>query len=207
MYKEGLAGPRKVVVGNSTLEPKNKNSVLVMRVQTNADKNKLLSVWGLIPGKRKTLCVACGKSSECAPTPLLEDRGIEKRWRICKRCLPPAIEKLNMQSLRMEDALWRERQTLKKPMRCTACVKSSECAKIPDGPGVRYSEVWVCKRCWKTEMQQRRNANIRRRLLRGNPDRLVTHSWPKRRRIKKLEILVEEGEAARVRLQGIYGFE
>ena len=203
MYKEGLAGPRKVVVGNSTLEPKNKNSVLVMRVQTNADKNKLLSVWGLIPSKRKTLCVASGKSSECAPTPLLEDWGIEKRWMICKRCLPPVIEKLNMQSLRMEDALWRERQTLKKPMRCTACVKSSECAKIPDGPGVRHSNVWVCKRCWTTEMRERRSHNTTRGLFRGNPDRLACHPWPKRRRIRKLETLIEDEDTARVRLQRI----
>ncbi len=75
--------------------------------------------------------------------------------------------------------------TLRKPLDCAACGKPSDCAEIP-GPGVRHSEVWICKRCWKTEMQQRRNANIRRGLLRGNPDRLVTHSWPKRRRIRKV---------------------
>jgi len=70
--------------------------------------------------------------------------------------------------------------TLLKPMDCAACGKSSECTEISD-EGVRYSEGWVCKRCLKTEMQQRRNHNQRNGLSRGNPEYLVIRSWPKKR--------------------------
>ena len=68
--------------------------------------------------------------------------------------------------------------TLRKPVDCAACGKSSDCAKTP-GPGVRHSEVWICERCWKTERRERRNYNTRRGLSRGNPDFLVIRSWPK----------------------------
>jgi len=70
----------------------------------------------------------------------------------------------------------------KKPMDCAACGKSLDCAKVP-GPGVRYSEVWICERCWEAERRQRRNANKTRGVFRGNPDYLVTRSWPKKDKI------------------------
>ena len=69
--------------------------------------------------------------------------------------------------------------TLRKPMDCIACGKSSKCAK-PLGPGVRHSEVWVCDRCFKTEMRARRDHNTRGKLSRGNPDYLVIRSRPKK---------------------------
>lgn len=179
MYKERFHGPLKVV-RDSTLEPKPKDSVLVIPGETNADKREFPSYWERLTPKKPMRCAACRKSSECHPVPPFG----QERW-VCKRCWQSEWDKLMIDE---RDGLWRAWVILKKPMRCTACGKSSECAEIPEGPGVGYSEVWICKRCWKTEMQQRRNANTRRGLLRGNPDRLVTHSWPKRRRIKKLEI-------------------
>ena len=178
--KDRLIHPLKVV-RDSTLEPETKDSVLVIPGETNADKRESLreslSLWERIPLKKPMPCAACGKSSECSLAPPFG----KERW-VCKRCWPSEWDK----PMTEDDVFWREWETLKKPMPCTACGNSSECAKI-HGMGVRHSEVWVCKRCWKTDNQQRRNANIRRGLLRGNPGRLVTQSWPKPRRIRKLE--------------------
>ena len=80
--------------------------------------------------------------------------------------------------------------TLKKTMVCTACGKSVDCARI-SGLGVKYSEVWVCKKCFKTERQQRRNYNQRHGLFQGNPNRLLTHPWPKQRSRVETRIYVE----------------
>ena len=69
------------------------------------------------------------------------------------------------------------------------CGEFSECARIRD-PGVGPSNVWVCKRCWKAEMQQRRNFNVRQRLSQGNPDHLVPRPWPKKRRVIETRLVV-----------------
>jgi len=77
-----------------------------------------------------------------------------------------------------------------KPMDCAACGKSSDCAEIFD-EGVRYSEGWFCKRCFKTEMQQRRNHNQRNGFFQGNPNRLLNHPWPKKRRIRETRRILD----------------
>ena len=79
---------------------------------------------------------------------------------------------------------------LRKPTDCAACGKSADCAKTP-GHGVMHAMVWVCKRCWNAEMQERRNYNKRRGLFHGNPDRLLPHPWPKRHSITETRMLVE----------------
>ena len=85
----------------------------------------------------------------------------------------------------------RELVIIKEQKRCCACLKLLECSKI-SGPGVKYSQVWLCKKCWKAENQQRRNYNQRNGLFHGNPDRLLCHRWPNKRKIVKTTLFVRE---------------
>ncbi len=172
MYKERVLHPLKVI-RDSTLEPPTKDSDLVRQWDSNAvqnaEKKEFPNYWRTLTPKKHMHCAACGKFSECV-------QARQERW-ACERCWLSERNKL------FNEPFWREWEVRKTPMRCTGCEKSSECAKIP-GPGLGHSNLWICKRCWTTEMRERRNYNTRRGLFRGNPDRLVTHPWPKRRRIR-----------------------
>jgi hypothetical protein len=191
MYKERFSGPLKVLM-DPPIEPITRDCVLVIPGETNAEKREWSSFWRhRITPKKTMVCAACGKSSECAQAPPLG----QERW-FCGRCWKFEGDKL----IDEEDALWRGWENLKKPMLCTGCGGSSECAKLPS-PGVRHSEVWVCKRCWTTEMRERRKHNTKRGFFRGNPDGLVPHPWPKRRRIRTLESRATKEDA------WIYGLE